>query len=190
MRLKLSFLSLLFTTLLFGFFLPQTALADTSTLSGNVSDSSSADIDGANITVTDSSNNSAVGSTTTDSSGNYSIIVPGGTYNVQVTPQAGSNFSPAIALNQTISSNTVLNFVLTPTGTVVLSGHVYDPLGNPLSGQTVSLQASGGNPITTTTDNNGNYSLQVSSGSYTLDVRADSNSLSLNVPQLYWIQLK
>jgi hypothetical protein len=82
-----------------------------------------------------------------------------------------------------------LNFVLTPAGTVVLSGHIYDPLGTPLSGQTLSLQASGGNPITTTTDNNGNYSLQVSSGTYTLYVRADSNSLSLNIPQLYWIQL-
>src|SRR5437660_1452479 len=109
-QLKLSLLSIFLLTLSLGFFSAKTALADSFTLMGSVKDSSGTAIVGATVSVNDANSDS----TTTDQSGNYNFpSIPGGTYNVQVTPPSGSNFSPAIALTQTISANTVLNFILT-----------------------------------------------------------------------------
>jgi hypothetical protein len=103
--------------------------ADNFNLSGSVKDSSGNAIAGATLTVNDANSDSI----TTDSSGNYNLSVPSGTYNVQVNPATGSSFSSAIAKNQTISNNTILNFILTPIGTESLSGHIYGPEGNALS---------------------------------------------------------
>lgn len=79
-----------------GLFFPNAAFADAFTLSGNVSDSVGTSIPGVSVSVTESNTNANAGNTTTDSLGNYSLIIIGGTYNVQITPPAGSNFSPAI----------------------------------------------------------------------------------------------
>jgi hypothetical protein len=179
----LSFLTLI---LLFGLFSVQTVFADTVTLSGSVKDSSGNAISGATINVNDAN----ADSTTTDSSGDYSIVIPNGEYDIQVTPPAGSEFSSAIALSQDLSSNTTLNFILSPAGTVILKGQVYGPQGNLLPNQKVSLIGSGGNPVaTSTTDANGNYSIQTSPGTYSkLDINVSTgsgNAPSLNVPQYY-----
>src|SRR3990167_7212998 len=97
-------LSIFFTTLiflLFGFiFTAQANQALAHTLSGNISDSSGADISGAVVDVIDTATSNNVGSTTTDGSGNYSLSVNSGTYNVQVTPPSGSGFGPAISPNR------------------------------------------------------------------------------------------
>jgi len=184
MRLKIYFITLFFLTSLFGLFFPKTALADTFTLSGHISDSSNNAVSNADVSVAEANTNINAGNTTTDSSGNYNVILIGGAYNVKVTPPAGSNFSSAIALSQNIASNTTLNFVLTPAGTVTLSGHVYDPLGNPLANQTVYLLLSG-QQTTAITDASGSYSLQVSTGTYVLHVTNTNNSLSIDAPQYY-----
>ena len=107
MRFKFLSISLFFLTFIFGFLLPKTVSADTFTLSGNVRDSIGTTIEGATVDVVDVGTNSNVATASTDSGGNYTIIVNEGTYNIQVTPPAGSNFSPAIALSQNISSNTI-----------------------------------------------------------------------------------
>ncbi len=182
MKLKFLFITLSLFTFFFGFLFPKIALADTFTLSGRVSDNANNSIVGATIDVIDPSNNTTVASALTDLGGNYITIVNGGTYNVQVTPPAGSNFSPAIALSQNVSGDKVLNFSLVPAGTVILSGHIYDPFGTPLENQKVSIGS-----IDSVTDANGYYSLQVSPGTHQINIisKIPNNDLSLKAPQMY-----
>jgi len=185
-------LSIFFTTLiflLFGFiFTAQANQALAHTLSGNISDSSGADISGAVVDVIDTATSNNVGSTTTDGSGNYSLSVNSGTYNVQVTPPSGSGFGPAISPNRTISGDIVINFILVPAGSSILSGHVYDALNNPVSNQQVFFQS--GSQIVgfkSFTDTNGNYSVQVNSGTYDLHISGNGGSNSSAVPNGYQI---
>jgi hypothetical protein len=179
------YVSIILLTLFLRLIFPQSAFADTVTLSGNVSDSSNNNISGASIDVADSVTGANVGSTTTDSSGNYTLVVLDGTYDIQVTPPAGSGFTSVTALSQNISTDTILNFILVPIGSVTLSGHVYDALGNALENQTVYLKALDGTQTTTTTDSLGSYLLEVSSGTYHFYVESQNNPLTLNAPQKY-----
>ena len=185
---KINIFALIVLTVFFSFlglFSVKNASAATFQLSGKITTSSGDAVTGANIDVIDTTINTNAANTTSDSSGNYSVNINGGTYNVQVTPPAGSNFSPTIALSQNISANTVLNFILTPAGTVSLSGHVQDPLGNPVANQHVYLTATGSNTsiVGATTDSSGNYSISASSGTYDLHISGGNTSLS--IPQSY-----
>jgi hypothetical protein len=165
MRLKFSLISILFTFVFFGFFTPKAAFADTLTLSGHIQNSSGNAISSATVSVNDTNNDN----TTTDSSGNYSLAIPTGTYNIQVTPPSGSGFSSALAYSQNISANTTLNFVLTPSGTVTQIGHIYDAQHNPLPNQELDLLNSSGTTVATAiTDSTGAYSLSTTPGTYTL----------------------
>ncbi len=179
-----------FSSLAFLIFLlfPSQALAGQLTLSGQVTDSASVAIAGATIDVLNAGTTTGVASTTTDSGGNYSLNIESGTYDVKVTPPSGSGFGSAIALSQTISANTILNFILVFADQVLLSGYIYDPLGNPVSNQSVRLTSSNNSIVTATTDPSGSYSLQVLPDTYDLQVFSINNSLSSNVPQ--WYQLR
>jgi hypothetical protein len=117
------------------------------------------------------------------------MVVTGGTYNVQVTPPAGSSFGPVIAFSQAITSNATLNFTLAEAGVINIKGHVYDPFGNPLQNQTVTLlKFSDGSQIDTTTDVNGAYSFNnASSANYRFTVKSSGNSSSVNIPQTYFV---
>ena len=183
MNFKIKLVSLILATLLIYLLSPKAAFADFYTISGHISDSSGAEISGAIVSINDANFDSSI----TDSSGNYSLYVPDGTYNIQVTPPAGSNFSSAIALDQVISGNTTLNFILAPAGTAVLSGHVYDSQGNGVSGQHVGLFNQSGNQVESAiTDSSGKYSLQATAGIYAqLQVIGSLNNNSLNVPENY-----
>lgn len=187
MRLKFTLPSLfILVTLLLGIFFTKVAFADTFTLSGSVKDASGNPIVNASVSVNDPGS----GTTTTDNSGNYTLSISNGTYNVQVTPESGSGFSSAVALNQNVTSNTELNFILVPSGSVRISGHLYDNLGNPLSNQQVVLNlASGGQVASVITDSSGSYSFQNSSNSYQLTVNGNNNNGALNVPETYSFNL-
>ncbi|OGH16502.1 MAG: hypothetical protein A3C30_04920 [Candidatus Levybacteria bacterium RIFCSPHIGHO2_02_FULL_40_18] len=185
---KLGILLTTFTFLLFGFFITAHAnQALAHTLSGNVSEASGTDIVGAVVDVIDTTTSNNIGSDTTDSSGNYSVEVNSGTYDIEVTPPGGSGFGSAIAPSRTISGDTVVNFILVPAGPVILSGHVYDRSGNAVPNQTVRLGDSAGNTTSTTTNSNGEYSLQVSPGTFRLDVTGDNNPVTLEIPRRYEI---
>lgn len=182
-KLKLSLLNIFFLLIVFGFFSIQPAFADTFTLSGSVKDSSGNAISNSTVSVNDASSSN----TTTDSAGNYTLVIEEGTYNVQVTPPSGSGFTSATAVNQNISGNTVLNFVLVPTGTVALTGRVLDRSNQPLANQTVGIAPQGtNNYVFTTTDSSGNYSFSTTSGNYKIQV-SGSNSLSVSAPPSYSI---
>src|SRR3989344_5859207 len=190
---KLTIFITTFIFLLFGlFFTVHANQALAHDLSGNVSDSSGVDISGATVDVIDISTSNNVGSTITDGSGNYNLSVNSGTYNVQVSPPSGSGFGSAVASNYTISSDTIINFILVPTGSVVLSGHVYGPLGNPIPNQLVYLHST----VTHTdvasirTDNSGAYLLSASPGTYILNIQGSGNDPSLlNVPSDYNLEV-
>src|ERR1700722_15566134 len=186
MKIKIHLLSFILFICLFGLgsLFPKMAFAANFILSGSVKDSAGNAISGTTVSVNDANNDS----TTVDSTGNYSLTIPSGTYNVQITPPSGSGFTSAIAVNQNITTNTILNFVLVPTGTVTLSGRVLDAVGQPLANQTVSIAPSGTNNfINSVTDANGNYNFQVASGNYLIKV-SGTNPLTASAPPSYSIQ--
>ncbi|HSW97792.1 MAG TPA: malectin domain-containing carbohydrate-binding protein [Candidatus Saccharimonadales bacterium] len=184
MKAKLNLLSLLLFTVAFLLFLPKLAYADTFTLSGSVKDSSGTAISGATVTVNDTNNDQ----TTTDSSGNYTMSIPSGTYNVQVMPPSG-NFSSATAMAQSITANTTLNFILAPSGTVTLSGRLYDSLGNALNNQFIFLNSGNNTVAATSTNSSGAYSLQVSPGTYSLFINNNVSNDPQNVSGSYSIRV-
>ncbi len=157
-------------------------------LSGRVTNQSGGPLPGSTVEVINPSNSMTVASATTDSTGYYTVSVLGGTYNVKVTPPTGSGFGAAIALNQNITSDTNLDFVLVPPGSVSLSGRVLDGLGNGLPNQYVNMYPAGGTPLPTVlTDASGNYSFQVGAGDYYLYVYG-YNSDPANAPHYYYLQ--
>src|SRR6266568_9508422 len=171
------------------------AEASTLTLSGKVLDQSNAPIANTTITVTDSSTNSTVGTTTVDpSTGSYSLTVPQGTYNVTATPPSSSGFQSITFSNQSMSSDTILDFTLVPQLSVAtLSGHITDPTGAGIGGLRLRFctpSNCGINVPTATTDSTGFYSLQILSGTgYTLHMQGlygfgiVSSDGAINIPQ-------
>ncbi len=124
----------------------------------------------------------------TDASGNVTLwLFPTDAtpYTLLATPPSGSTFQPTTISNFTITSDS--QKIITLQQPVTLSGQMHDSLGNPVANQIVRLLNSGDNStvVQTTTDGSGNYSLQVSTGTYTFSISSPSsgNSLSLNVPQ-------
>ena len=177
MKLKIRFFTLLLFTLLFGLLSAKSALAANYTLSGTVKDNSASAIVGATVSVNDINNDS----TTTGQDGSYSLSIPQGTYNVQVTPPSGSNFGPAIAANENIFANTVINFILTPQGLASLTGHIYDPFGKAIPSANVSLTSGQSTLVSTTTDASGYYSLQYAPGTYTIAIGKTNTDPSLSI---------
>ncbi len=166
---------------------PRMALATSFQLSGTVNDSVSVAVSGASIAAIDESSNATVATTTSDGSGHYALQIAPGMYKIQVTPPSGSPYAPIIALDRTVSADTTLDFVFAPQGLLTLSGHVVDSLGHTLSNQTVFLQQNGQPRVQTTTDVNGNYSLQAAPGIYLFFEVAGGNNgdTTLAVPDSY-----
>src|SRR5260370_549135 len=72
-------------------------------LSGRVTDQAGNGLSGALVEVVDPGSGASIASATTDSTGHYTLTVPGGTYNIKVTPAVGSGFGPSIAMNESIT---------------------------------------------------------------------------------------
>jgi hypothetical protein len=181
---------LLFYSVIFlsSLFFPNHALAADYQLSGSVVDNSLNAVGGATVHIYNINTTLDVVSpvTTTNESGIYIFSsVPEGAYDIQVNPPSGSNFNAATASNFTISKNAILNFFLLPAGLVSLSGHIYDSLGNPIQGISISLTTNhGDSTITSTqTDTSGYYSLQASAGTYGIFITNYQNGGSV-IPNL------
>lgn len=194
MRLKLRLITVLFFTFLlgFGFLFVKNALADNYSLTGSVKDNNGVVVSNATVHVYNvGTTTDVVTPVTTDATlGNYTFsAIPQGTYDIKVIPPSGSNFSSAIALSQTISTSTVLNFVLTPSGTVTLSGHIYDRTGHTVANQTVLARTSAGTILSAQTDANGTYSIQTSPQSFSFLRVIGDNTTSSYVPEDYQINV-
>src|SRR3989338_5285934 len=92
-----------------------------------------------------------------------------------ITAHANQAFAHTLSGNVSDSSGTdivgavvVVIFIFAPAGSVALSGHIYDPLGNPLQDVEVELQGTNGNVANT--DSSGAYSVTVASGTYTIKI--------------------
>ncbi len=164
------------------------AFASSYSLTGNVKDSTGNNISGAIIEVFDSSTLTSVGIVTSGDSGNYSLTLNSGVYNIRVSPINNGVYSNASAYNINLSLDKVVNFTLTPFGTIQLSGYVYDRDGNALPNQTVRLSGNGINPESIT-DNSGRYSITTTQGNYNLTVGVPNYTLTagLNAPASYQI---
>jgi len=155
----------------------------TFSLSGRVSDQSGTPITGAMVAAIDPVSDTTVVSTTTDSNGSYLLYVAGGVYDITVKPRAESGFTPAIALDRSITTDSVLDFVLVPIGTVSLSGQVLDAKSHGIQSVQVTLYAATGNAVgSVSTDGMGLFAFQVATGTYSLAVDSPP-SPSANWPQ-------
>jgi hypothetical protein len=111
-----------------------------------------------------------VATTSVDGNGAYSMSVPAGTYDVQVTPPNGSTYRTSTATAMSVTTDTALDFILFqgssgPPGTSYISGTIRD-LGNAaVAGITVSDGSA-----SATTDAQGQFRLASTDGSHTLRV--------------------
>ena len=128
------------------------------TISGKVSDNNGSGINGAKVSLTEDGEDGKT--VETNYFGSYSIAVESGYTGSLYATANGYTFEPATLTN--VTANTTKNF----KGTVeyiTVSGNVYDEdNNNNIVGANVYFKANnGGSIISTTTDANGNYSMQI-----------------------------
>lgn len=137
-------------------------------LSGRITDQLSHPLPGTVVEVIESALQLNVATTATDLNGTYSLSVPAGTYDIKVTPAAGSGFQSVLSANRSIVEDTILDFALVPIINPVtfgLSGKVTDRAGNGVAGLTLFFGAG-----QVSTDDSGYYQAQVSAGPQHLSI--------------------
>jgi hypothetical protein len=138
-------------------------------LSGRVTDQASTGIAGATVDVLQPGTATVVASTTTNSTGDYNLSFEAGTYDVRVTPPAGSGLQVTTVTNRSIGSNDTLDFALVPAGAVTLRGTVRGGLGGGVPDVNLTLFPVGGGAfVDGAADSDGAFALQAAPGSYTL----------------------
>jgi len=121
----------------------------------------------------------------TDSGGNYSLPVAGGSWNVSVNCNAGSDSLSSIgsayecpqsqSVNITTSSGAA-SFIV-HTFSTFLSGRVLTDSGTPVTFMNVfAFITNGGGFFQATTDSSGNFNMGISGGSYLLQLNNDPNT--------------
>ena len=153
-------------------------------LSGKVSDQSDNPIAGATVEVLTASTSMVVASDTTDTNGNYSISIVGGTYDVRVTPPAGSNLQMSQILGIALTGPNIIDIILVPIGpNIIVSGRVLDGAGSPVPNQVIQLFPSvGGTFFMRTTQSDGTYSFEIPAGEYEIQMRNISQTV-ISVPR-------
>lgn len=150
--------------------LPASSLLAQLSLSGKVTNQANVGIANVKVDIYESATGSKIGGTATDISGNYSLLVPAGTYDVTYDPPSGSGLAPQMVSNFTISNHTVLNVSLPPGFT--LSGRVTNNMAVGVDSVDINvIDVNTGNKLFTPRDNtdiNGNYSVVVPAGTYDL----------------------
>ncbi len=147
----------------------------TYTVTITVTDDEGTTVNGATVTLNDSSTEYSA----TGTSGTYTVDVPAGNYTVSVTysdygidtvtvggADASSGFAVSGATTVAVTLKPVAAISHTVSGTVTLDG-------NPVDGVEVTLTSSAGT-YTDTTDSNGGYSVDVPAGEYTVSVVSGS----------------
>ena len=147
----------------------------TYTVTITVTDDEGTTVNGATVTLNDSSTEYSA----TGTSGTYTVDVPAGNYTVSVTysdygidtvtvggADASRGFAVSGATTVAVTLKPVAAISHTVSGTVTLDG-------NPVDGVEVTLTSSAGT-YTDTTDSNGGYSVDVPAGEYTVSVVSGS----------------
>lgn len=125
-----------------------------------------------------------VDSDTTNGSGQYSLSLAAGTYDLRVTPQIGSGFGDELIQNLVVSGDTGYDIILLGQSSGGLSGILRGYGGNALVAASVSVRdnASGAFIASQTTDAIGRYVFTLPNGTYRLDTTVYSNP---NAPSSY-----
>jgi hypothetical protein len=125
-----------------------------------------------------------VASATTDSQGRYSLSLPAATYDLRVTPPAGSGFGQETIQDVVLNANKQQDIVLVSGGGAVLSGTVRGYGGAAVSGVSITaqIQPSFQTVATATSDANGQYSMSLTPGAYRLVI---SGSNRPNTPSFF-----
>ncbi len=187
MKTRFRFPVAISTALFLAIIFAANALAATFQVSGRVTDQSGSPLADTLVSIINPGSGSTIASASTDSNGAYSLSVDEGTYNIRVTPPAGSGLGSAVALNQTIDGPKEIDFVLVPEGTAMLSGRLLNLFGDPLPDQRISLAPEGTtNYIDVFTAADGSFSFDVAPGNYY--VRFENySSPDKNVPTAYYL---
>ena len=120
----------------------------------------------------------------TDSSGNYSLNVPNGDWNVTLFDccdndsldnlLGSGNYVPPGNVDVIINNNNgTANFTVLPNGAGQIFGSVTDTDGDPVIGVTVSANDGVGDNFSTSTDGSGSYSFNVANGNWDVSVDCD-----------------
>ncbi|MBL7032972.1 MAG: S8 family serine peptidase [Candidatus Delongbacteria bacterium] len=98
--------------------------------------------------------------TESNDAGEYQLYLAAGVYNLEYS--AFGYFTENLEVNLPEDDTVVVDVTLAPAATATLSGHVYDPLGTPMTGATVSVLDTPLDPAYT--DGTGYYSLEIPIG--------------------------
>jgi hypothetical protein len=130
-----------------------------------------------------STSGSVVASVTADDAGRYSLSLPAGTYDLRVTPPPASGFAVQTARGIVVEDGAVQHdVILLRSEGAKLKGTVTGYQGGAVPNATVSLSSmSSGQRIgSITTDENGQFAINLADGSYDVYISAYS---SANAPQ-------
>ncbi len=125
----------------------------------------------------------------TDALGNYSLLIPGGTFDIQVEPLTATKLVPKESLSVVVNADKMVNFTL--QSGIILSGVVSVSGGAGLGGVDINVDRSSNNARMFTpfdnTDGAGAYGIVLPIGTYNLAYRPPVASgkapiLRLNVP--------
>ncbi len=160
----------------------------TGTLSGKICKATDrvTAIPGASITVYKGTE--AVLTAVSDASGNYSVNLPEGDYSVKITSSGYIDFSSyaTVTVNQTVYMETFLLIAGSASETGTATGMIFNSLTKEgVAGVTLTVKkdwnntsGSGSTVKTATTDSNGNYTLSLPLGNYTVIATKDGFSSS------------
>jgi chitodextrinase len=144
-----------------------------STLSGTVYGGSTP-LSNAAVALTNAG--TSVGSVTTDGNGAFSFAVSDGTYDLNISPPAGSVFGASVVKAISVHGADVIQNVVLVSEAIQLSGKVLTPGGVPVQKVEVVLAnpANGGTIASAFTDANGSYSFPVGAGTYSMNLYGGS----------------
>jgi protocatechuate 3,4-dioxygenase beta subunit len=125
-----------------------------------------------------------VSSTYSDANGDYSLLVPAGSYSLFVTPPPESGFSETTIPSLDVFSDIIVVIVLVTLGSFTFRGHIYDRDDNPISNQLVALSTYY-DYFSGSTDSTGFFSINAPPNFYNINIYADPAYLDPNLPP-YW----
>jgi len=154
-------------------------------ISGVARDDQGTAISGVLVVAEDAATHAETASATTDGAGSYSLAVPAGTYDLKATPPDGSGLGGTAAYTGIeAAGDMALDVVFVPTELVTFSGRLLDRDGDPIPGQSVTLKRE---PFGKTgiTGDDGDFSIMVPPGEYSLEVTSGFFYVPPDVPTTY-----
>ncbi len=184
-RRTAGFVGLSALVIVLGLLAPAASIAATGALTGNVSDGSGKGLP-STIAVDQQNTKTVVNEGTTDASGNFTIAVAEGTYDVVVTPQSSSYVPRTVYAVNVSGSSTSLNVVLAQVGSGTISGTLVDDLGQPVPYVKISLSSPSEPTTTATSASNGAFSMNVANGYYKVEFSTSNcaNGVAGDVPNI------